>query len=62
MVPNPVPPPARERLLATILFVEIRGYSTLVDQLEPGDMDQVAGALWAELRQVTTEYGGLPCS
>lgn len=50
----------RERLLATILFVEILGYSLLIDQLEPADMDSVAGMLWSELNQVITEHGGLP--
>lgn len=53
-------PSERERLLATILFVEILGYSTLIDQLEPEDVDDVAGLLWTDFNQVITEYGGLP--
>jgi len=53
-------PSERERLLATILFVEILGYSTMIDQLEPDDVDDVAGLLWSDFNQVITEYGGLP--
>ncbi len=60
MSADPPAPSKRERLLATILFAEIIGYSRLIDQLEPDEVDQVAGILWSELNQVVNEYGGRP--
>ena len=59
MAAESVAKPERERLLVTILFAEIIGYSTLIDQLEPDDYESVAGVFWTELNQVIMEYGGL---
>ena len=50
---------SEERLLATILFVDILGYSTLVDQLNPDQVRQVTDPLWEELGRIINEYGGL---
>lgn len=62
MAPESNPSSPKERLLATILFVDILGYSTLVDQLTPDLMPQVITPLWEEFKQIITEYGGLVAS
>lgn len=48
-----------ERLLATILYVNIIGYSALVDQLAPEQVRQVTGPLWEEIERIIVEYGGM---
>lgn len=53
------PSSLEERLLATILFVDIVGYSALVDQLNPDQIHQVTNPLWEELGRIINEYGGL---
>ncbi len=52
-------PPEEERLLATVLFVDIIGYSALVDQLKPEQVRQVTDPLWEEFDRIITEHGGL---
>ena len=59
MSPESDPSSPKERLLATILFVDILGYSALVDQLTPDLVPQVINPLWEEFKQIITEYGGL---
>lgn len=51
--------PHEERLLATILYVNIIGYSALVDQLAPEEVRQVTGPLWEEFERIIVEHGGL---
>ncbi len=53
------PQSSQERMLATILFVDILGYSALIDQLEPEQVPGVAGGLWDEFTRTITAYGGL---
>ncbi|RLD00351.1 MAG: hypothetical protein DRI46_07575 [Chloroflexi bacterium] len=52
-------PPAEERLLATVLFVDILGYSALVDKLNADLVRQVTDPLWEEFGQIIKEHGGL---
>ena len=59
MSPESDPSSPEERLLATILFVDILGYSALVDQLTPDLIPQVINPFWEEFKQIITEYGGL---
>ncbi len=53
------PPSPEERILATVLFIDILGYSALVDQLAADIVRQVTNPLWEEFEQIITEYGGL---
>ena len=53
------PSSSEERLLATILFIDILGYSALADQLDPDLVGQVIGPLWEEFERIINEYGGL---
>jgi len=50
---------AEERLLATVLFIDILGYTTLIDQLTPEQVPEVINPLWEEFSRIITEYGGL---
>ena len=47
-----------ERLLVSVLFVDLIGFSALADQLNPGDARDVMGALWDEVLQTIKEHGG----
>ncbi len=51
--------PSEERLLVTVLFADIIGFSALTDQLKPEEVVSVAGDLWAEIRQIIKEHGGV---
>lgn len=51
--------PSEERLLATVLFIDILGYSALVDKLDTAQVRQVTDPLWEEFDQIITEYGGM---
>lgn len=59
MPTDSVPQPKEERLLATVLFVDVIGYSALVDQLDPDLVRQVTGPLWEEFERIIIEHGGL---
>jgi class 3 adenylate cyclase len=48
-----------ERLLVSVLFVDIMGFSAVADQLMPDLASQVTGDLWKEFNQVIKEYGGV---
>ena len=48
-----------ERLLVSVLFVDLIGYSVLADQLEPGAARDEMGALWDGILQTIKEHGGL---
>lgn len=50
---------AEERLLATVLFVDILGYSAMVDKLNADLVRQVTDPLWEEFGQIILEHGGL---
>ena len=41
-----------ERLLVSVLFADLIGYSVLADQLDPGAARDVMGALWDQLVQI----------
>ena len=53
------PPSPEERILATVLFIDILGYSALVDQLAADIVRQVTDPLWEEFEQIIIEHGGL---
>jgi len=59
MVSESESPSSQERLLATILFVDITGYSALLDQLDPNSAAQVTDPLWEEFSRIIKEHGGL---
>jgi class 3 adenylate cyclase len=59
MSPEPEHSISEERLLATILFVDVIGYSTLADKLTPDLLHQVTTPLWDEFKQIIKEYGGV---
>ncbi len=48
-----------ERLLVSVLFVDIIGFSALADQLKPEQVNSVTGDLWGEFNQILKEHGGL---
>lgn len=48
-----------ERLLVSVLFADIIGFSALADQLKPEHVSQVTGNLWGEFNQIIKEYGGV---
>ena len=48
-----------ERVLVTVLFVEIMGFSTLADLLKPEQVSLETKALWEEFNQIIKEHGGL---
>ncbi len=50
---------SKERLLVTVLFADIIGFSALTDQLKPDEVLSVAEGLWAEIRQIIKEHGGV---
>lgn len=59
MTVDPQPLPNPERLLATVLYVGIPGYSVMVDQFDSEQIYQLTGALWDEFNRVVLEHGGL---
>lgn len=59
MPTEPNPGTNEERLLATVLFADIIGYSALIDKLDADLVRQVTGPLWEEFERIITEYGGL---
>ncbi len=48
-----------ERLLVSVLFVDIIGFSALADQLKPEHVSSETGELWGEFNQIIKEHGGL---
>lgn len=59
MVPKKSSKSPEERLLVSVLFVEIVGFSVLADQLKPEQVRSVTDDLWGEFNQVIKEHGGL---
>jgi adenylate cyclase len=49
----------REELEATILFSDIRGYSTLAERLSPGEVAEVVGGYLTAMTEVIIEHGGM---
>ena len=49
----------REELEATILFSDIRGYSTLAERLSPGEVAEMVGAHLAAMTEVIIDHGGM---
>ena len=49
----------REELEATILFSDIRGYSTLAERLSPGEVAEMIGEHLAAMAEVILEHGGM---
>lgn len=47
------------RLLVSVLFADIIGFSSLADQLRPEDISVVTEDLWGEFHQIIKEHGGL---
>ena len=47
------------RRLVSVLYANIRGFSTLADQLEPKVSSRLMKALWDEFHQIIKEYGGI---
>jgi class 3 adenylate cyclase len=51
--------PSQERLLVTVLFADIIGFSALTDQIKPEEVGVVTGDLWGEFKQIIKEHGGV---
>jgi class 3 adenylate cyclase len=49
----------REELEATILFSDIRGYSTLAERLAPGEVAEIVGTHLAAMAEVIIAHGGM---
>jgi class 3 adenylate cyclase/CheY-like chemotaxis protein len=49
----------REELDATILFSDIRGYSTLAERLPPGDVAELIGRHLRAMAEVIIDHGGM---
>ncbi|MEX2420734.1 MAG: adenylate/guanylate cyclase domain-containing protein, partial [Actinomycetota bacterium] len=49
----------REELEATILFSDIRGYSTLAEHLSPGEVAEMVGGHLAAMAEVIIGHGGM---
>jgi adenylate cyclase len=49
----------REELEATILFSDIRGYSTLAERLSPGEVAEMVGEHLGAMTEVILEHGGM---
>ena len=49
----------REELEATILFSDIRGYSTLAERLSPGEVAEVVGQHLSAMAEVIIDHGGM---
>jgi class 3 adenylate cyclase len=49
----------REELEATILFSDIRGYSTLAERLSPGDVAELVGRHLKAMAEVIIDHGGM---
>jgi adenylate cyclase len=49
----------REELEATILFSDIRGYSTLAERLSPGEVAEMVGRHLAAMAEVIQGHGGM---
>ena len=49
----------REELEATILFSDIRGYSTLAERLSPGEVAEMVGAHLTAMTEVIIDHGGM---
>jgi class 3 adenylate cyclase len=47
------------RLLVSVLFADMIGFSALADQLKPEDVSSVTEGLWGEFNQIIKEHGGL---
>ncbi len=59
MTPKAGSKPPDERLLVSVLFADILGFSALADQVEPDQVSQVTGDLWKEFDRIIKEYGGV---
>jgi len=51
--------PSEERLLVSVLFADIIGFSALADQLKPEQVSAETEAFWDEFNQIIKEHGGL---
>ena len=49
----------REELEATILFSDIRGYSTLAERLSPAEVAEMVGEHLAAMTEVIIDHGGM---
>jgi adenylate cyclase len=49
----------REELEATILFSDIRGYSTLAERMSPGDVAELVGRHLSAMAEVIIRHGGM---
>jgi class 3 adenylate cyclase len=49
----------REELEATILFSDIRGYSTLAERLAPGEVAEIVGTHLSAMAEVIIAHGGM---
>ena len=49
----------REELEASILFSDVRGYSTLAERLSPAELAEVIGRHLAAMSEVIIEHGGM---
>jgi class 3 adenylate cyclase/tetratricopeptide (TPR) repeat protein len=47
------------RKLVTVLFADVRGYSTLSERLDPEEIADVMAAVWDPVNRVVAEHGGL---
>ena len=59
MIPEKSSKPSEERLLVSVLFADIIGFSALADKLKPELVSSVTEALWGEFNQIIKEHGGL---
>jgi class 3 adenylate cyclase/tetratricopeptide (TPR) repeat protein len=46
------------RKLVTVLFADVRGYSTLSERLDPEDIADVMASVWDPVNRVVAEHGG----
>ena len=47
------------RKLVTVLFADVRGYSTLSEKLDPEEIADVMAGVWDPVNRVVAEHGGL---
>jgi class 3 adenylate cyclase len=51
--------PSNERLLVSVLFADVMGFSYLADQLKPDQVSEITDDLWGEFNRIIKEHGGV---
>ncbi len=58
ILPEPAPSTEGERKHVTVLFSDLSGYTSLSEKLDPEELKELTGTLFARIAKVIEKYGG----